>query len=136
MADQNNEYSLQEETLGTVTFNSDVIATIAGLAAVEVEGVAGMAGGVVSGVTELLGRKNFTKGVKVTLSAEDCEVDLNIIITYGVRIPDVTAKIQRDVKSSIETMTGLNVKSVDVHVQGVQFEKTKKDEATADTTVK
>ena len=136
MADQNNEYSLQEETLGTVTFNSDVIATIAGLAAVEVEGVAGMAGGVVSGVTELLGRKNFTKGVKVTLSAEDCEVDLNIIITYGVRIPDVTAKIQRDVKSSIETMTGLNVKSVDVHVQGIQFEKTKKDEATADTTVK
>ena len=114
---------------GKVTFNTAVIATIAGLATVEVPGVAGMSGGIVSGMAELLGRRNLTKGVKVAINEQECEVDLNIVVTYGVKIPEVTAKIQGDVKSSIETMTGLTVKSVDIHVQGVDLEKKKEDQS-------
>ena len=116
MSEKDMEFAIQEEQSGKVTFNTDVIATIAGLATVEVPGVAGMSGGIVSGMAELLGRRNLTKGVKVAINEQECEVDLNIVVTYGVKIPEVTAKIQGDVKSSIETMTGLTVKSVDIHV--------------------
>jgi len=128
MAD-NMEFAVQEDLGGKVTFNTDVVATIAGLATVEVKGVAGMSGGIVSGMAELLGRRNLTKGVKVVINEEDCEVDLNIVVVYGVKIPEVTAKIQKDVKSSIETMTGLNVKSVDIHVQGVDLDKKNEEDA-------
>ncbi|MBE5780582.1 MAG: Asp23/Gls24 family envelope stress response protein [Clostridiales bacterium] len=123
------EFAVQEDLGGKVTFNTDVVATIAGLATVEVKGVAGMSGGIVSGMAELLGRRNLTKGVKVVINEEDCEVDLNIVVVYGVKIPEVTAKIQKDVKSSIETMTGLNVKSVDIHVQGVDLDKKNEEDA-------
>ena len=129
MSEKDMEFAIQEEQSGKVTFNTDVIATIAGLATVEVPGVAGMSGGIVSGMAELLGRRNLTKGVKVAINEQECEVDLNIVVTYGVKIPEVTAKIQGDVKSSIETMTGLTVKSVDIHVQGVDLEKKKEDQS-------
>ena len=129
MAEKDMEFAIQEEQSGKVTFNTDVIATIAGLATVEVPGVAGMSGGIVSGMAELLGRRNLTKGVKVAINEQECEVDLHIVVTYGVKIPEVTAKIQGDVKSSIETMTGLTVKSVDIHVQGVDLEKKKEDQS-------
>ena len=65
----------------------------------------------------------------MAINEQECEVDLNIVVTYGVKIPEVTAKIQGDVKSSIETMTGLTVKSVDIHVQGVDLEKKKEDQS-------
>ena len=129
MSEKDMEFAIQEEQSGKVTFNTDVIATIAGLATVEVPGVAGMSGGIVSGMAELLGRRNLTKGVKVAINEQECEVDLNIVVTYGMKIPEVTAKIQGDVKSSIETMTGLTVKSVDIHVQGVDLEKKKEDQS-------
>ena len=129
MSEKDMEFAIQEEQSGKVTFNTDVIATIAGLATVEVPGVAGMSGGIVSGMAELLGRRNLTKGVKVAINEQECEVDLNIVVTYGVKIPEVTAKLQGDVKSSIETMTGLTVKSVDIHVQGVDLEKKKEDQS-------
>lgn len=129
MSEKDMEFAIQEEQSGKVTFNTDVIATIAGLATVEVPGVAGMSGGIVSGMAELLGRRNLTKGVKVAINEQECEVDLNIVVTYGVKIPEVTAKIQGDVKSSIETMTGLIVKSVDIHVQGVDLEKKKEEQS-------
>ena len=129
MSEKDMEFAIQEEQSGKVTLNTDVIATIAGLATVEVPGVAGMSGGIVSGMAELFGRRNLTKGVKVAINEQECEVDLNIVVTYGVKIPEVTAKIQGDVKSSIETMTGLTVKSVDIHVQGVDLEKKKEDQS-------
>ena len=93
MSEKDMEFAIQEEQSGKVTFNTDVIATIAGLATVEVPGVAGMSGGIVSGMAELLGRRNLTKGVKVAINEQECEVDLNIVVTYGVKIPEVTAKI-------------------------------------------
>lgn len=125
------EVQIKSEKSGKITFNNDVIATIAGLSTMEVEGVAGMSGGFTSGVAELLGRKNMTKGVKVEVGTEECAVDLNIIIKYGAKIPEVCEGIHREVKKGIETMTGLKVVEVNIHVQGVQIEK--KEETPAET---
>ena len=106
---------------GKIIFASEVIATIAGLAAADVKGVAGMSGGVVEGIGEMLGRKNLTKGVKVEVGTEETAVDVSVMIEYGYKIQDVCVEIQNKIKSTIETMTGLRVVEVNVYVQGVSF---------------
>ena len=84
----------KETNLGSIRIADEVVSIIAGLAATEVEGIAGMSGGIVSGVTEMLGRKNFTKGVKVEVGEKEAAVDLYIVVKYGVRIPDVALAAQ------------------------------------------
>jgi uncharacterized alkaline shock family protein YloU len=111
--------------LGSIRIADEVVAIIAGLAATEVEGVAGMSGGIAGGIAEMLGRKNLSKGVKVEVGEKEAAVDLFVIVEYGVRIPDVAMKIQERVKRSIESMTGLKVVEVNVHVQGVAFPQEK-----------
>lgn len=101
----------------------DVVATIAGIAASDVPGVAGMAGGLAGGISEILGRKNLTKGVKVQVGEKETSIDINIIVEYGARIPDVSWEIQKRVKKAVESMTGLKVVEVNIHVQGVNIEK-------------
>ena len=99
----------------------DVIAIIAGKAVSEVSGVAGMAGGFAGGISEVLsGKKNLSKGIKVDNSEKGTTIDVNIIVEYGVRIPDVAFEIQSRVKKAVEAMTGLKVSNVNVHVQGVK----------------
>ncbi len=108
--------------LGTIEIAPEVIEVIAGLATVEVDGVAGMSGGLSSGIAELLGRKNLSKGVKVDA------VDVSIIVHYGRKIPEISTEIQRNVKRSIESMTGLNVVEVNVHIHDVHFKTSEKPE--------
>jgi len=110
-----------ETGLGTVKIADEVVSIIAGLAATEIEGIAGMSGGLVGGIAEMLGRKNFSKGVKVEVGEREAAVDLFIIVKYGVRIPDVALAAQENIKRAIENMTGLSVVEVNVHVQGVNF---------------
>ena len=117
------EVQIKNEKSGKITFNNDVIATIAGLSTVEVDGVAGMSGGFTSGVAELLGRKNMTKGVKVEIGTEEASVDLYVVMEYGTPIQKAAYDAQESVRKAIETMTNLHVVRVDVHVQGVSFEK-------------
>ena len=112
---------------GTVTFATDVVSTIAGLAANEVEGVASMYGGN-SGLADILSRKsqatkNITKGVKVELVDGKLNVLISIYIDYGAPVPEVARNIQENVKKAIETMAGLTVGHIDVHVQGLSFDK-------------
>ena len=107
--------------IGTVRIADEVVGTIAGLAATEVNGIAGMSGGLVGGIAEMLRKKNFSKGVKVEVGEKEAAVDLYIIVEYGVRIPDIALTVQEKVKSAIENMTGLEVVEVNVHVQGVGF---------------
>jgi len=114
--------------IGTIQIAPEVIAVIAGLATVEVSGVAGMSGGLAGGIAELLGRKNLAKGVKVEVGQKEAAVDVSIIVEYGYRIPDVASEIQRSVKRSIETMTGLSVVEVNVHVHDVHFKSAEKAE--------
>lgn len=99
----------------------DVIATIAGIAASEVPGVYSMSGGFAGGIAEVLkGKKNLSKGIKVEVGEKECKIDVNIIVDYGTRIPDVAFEIQNRVKKSVEAMAGLTVVAVNVHVQGVK----------------
>lgn len=106
-----------------IKISNDVIAVIAGVAASEVSGVASMAGGLTGGLTEALkGKKNLAKGIKVDATDSTAKIDVNIIVEYGSRIPDVAFEIQNRVKKSVENMTGLKVSEVNVHVQGVNTE--------------
>ena len=103
-----------------IEISGDVIAVIAGVAVSEVQGVYGMAGSFAGGISEVLsGKKNLAKGIKVDKEDEKVKIDVNIIVEYGSRIPDVAFEIQNRVKKSVENMTGLKVEEVNVHVQGV-----------------
>ena len=106
-----------------IKISADVVAVIAGVAVSEVSGVYGMAGGFAGGITEVLsGKKNLSKGIKVDIGEKEVSIDVNIIVEYGIRIPDVAFEIQNRVKKAVETMTGLKVVGVNIHVQGVNTE--------------
>lgn len=112
-----------------IKISDDVVAVIAGVAVSEVPGVSGMAGGFAGGISEVLsGKKNMSKGIKVEVGEKETKIDVNIIVEYGTRIPDVAFEIQNRVKKAVETMTGLTVLEVNVHVQGVSTEKTTGEE--------
>ncbi|WP_297966777.1 Asp23/Gls24 family envelope stress response protein [uncultured Anaerovibrio sp.] len=119
-----------EDGLGVVRIGDEVVSMMAGIAALEIPGIAGMSGGLVGGIAELLGRKNLSKGVKVEVGEKEARVDLYIIVKYGERIPDVAIAVQENVKKQIETMTGLSVVEVNVHVQGVDFGEEENKEET------
>lgn len=126
----NEEINNAEETTSEgIKIADDVVAIIAGKAVSEVSGVFGMAGGFAGGITEVLsGKKNLSKGIKVDVDENQVKIDVNIIVEYGVRIPDVAFEIQNRVKKAIETMTGLKVLNVNVHVQGVNTTEEKSEE--------
>lgn len=114
------------DSTGTITYANEVIAVISGVAANEVEGIAGMCSG--GGIADVFGRnKNITKGVKVEIGSEEASVDLYVVIEYGTPIQTAAFNVQENVRKAIETMTGLHVVRVDVHVQGVSFEKENSD---------
>ena len=120
----------ERNQLGELRIANEVVAVIAGLAATEVDGVAGMSGGIVGGIAELVGRKNLAKGVKVEVGEAQAAVDLFVVVEYGVYIPDTAGKIQENVKRAIENMTGLEVVEVNVNIQGVHMRTEEKaDEA-------
>ena len=112
-----------------IQISNDVIAVIAGVAVSEVPGVSGMAGGFAGGISEVFsGKKNLAKGIKVDATETEAKIDVNIIVEYGTRIPDVAFEIQNRVKKAVENMTGLKVLEVNVHVQGVHTPDDKEDE--------
>lgn len=121
------EISVTGETTDTLKISNEAIATYAGIAVSEVQGVYGMTG-TLAGLQEALsGKKNLTKGIKVDVGEKNVKIDVNIIVEYGARIPEVAFEIQNKVKKSVENMTGLKVLEVNVHVQGVHT-ITEKDE--------
>ncbi len=121
--------------LGVVKIADEVVSIVAGLAAAEIEGVSSMSGGITGGITEVLGRKNLSKGVKVEVGTEETKVDIFIIVKYGVRIPDVAWNIQESVKKAVEETTGLRVSNVNVHVQGIQFPQKENEQEEGETAV-
>ena len=111
---------------GSITYANEVIATISGIAANEIDGIAGMVTS--GGFGDIIGKnRNVTRGVKVEVGTEEVSVDLYTIIEYGQPIQRVATEAQENVRKSIEAMTGLKVVRVDVHVQGVSFEKDKRE---------
>lgn len=115
-----------EDSTGIITYANEVIAVISGVAANEVEGIAGMCTS--GGISEVFSRnKNITRGVRVEIGSEEASVDLYVVVEYGTPIQTAALNVQENVRKAIETMTGLHVVRVDVHVQGVSFEKENKE---------
>lgn len=114
---------LDEQEHGEVKISDDVVCTIASIAASEIDGVNGLNGGIAGNVAEIFGKKNLSKGVKVVIEENTVQIDLNIIVDFGIKIPEVSWHIQENVKNAVEMMTGLSVKEVNVHVTGVNLQK-------------
>lgn len=113
-----------EIDLGIVKISDEVVGVIAGLATTEVKGIVGMSASLVGGITQILsGKKNLSKGVKVSVGESSAAIDLYVVVEYGIRIPDVALEVQDNVKKAVESMTGLNVSAVNIHVQNVMIPK-------------
>lgn len=112
----------EEQQYGTIKIADEAVATIASMAAAHVAGVAGMSGGMASGISEKLGKKNLSKGVKVDVEDNTVVIALYLFVEFGVKIPQLAHEIQNEVRNTVENMTGLQVKEVNIHVQGISFE--------------
>lgn len=121
MADETTPTESGQTVTGDFRVQDDVIASIASLAAAEVEGVAGLGGGLALGLGEVLGARQSGRGVRVEIGTREAAVDVYLQVDYGVRIPVVAQRVQEGVKRAVESMTGLRVVEVNVHVQGVDF---------------
>ncbi|MBQ1220810.1 MAG: Asp23/Gls24 family envelope stress response protein [Peptococcaceae bacterium] len=112
-----------ETAYGSIHISEEAVATIVRMAADRVEGIAHAPTSMASGFTEKLGKKNPAKGVKVELEAHEVQIALYIYVDYGVKIPKLAMELQKEVRQSVQMMTGLTVKEVNIYVQGVSFEK-------------
>lgn len=118
MSEKNYVDSLES---GNVNISDDVIGIITSIAASEIQGVSGLHGTISEDLAGIFGKKSQSKGVKVSIDEKIVKIDLNIIVDYGIKIPDIAWKIQENVKNAVESMTGLTVKEVNVHVHGVNI---------------
>ena len=109
--------------VGSVKIADDVVARIAALAALEVDGVSAMAGNYTSDVLEKVSRKNLAEGAKVLVGQAEVKVDLALMMAYGYNIPATCQQAQTRVKSTIENMTGLEVTDVNVRIAGITMPK-------------
>ncbi|MGP4080273.1 MULTISPECIES: Asp23/Gls24 family envelope stress response protein [Bacillaceae] len=107
---------------GEIDISNDVIATIAGGAAIDCYGIIGMASQkqIKDGITELLGRDNFSRGIVVRQEEDEVHIDMYIIVSYGTKISEVAHNVQTKVKYTLDQMLGLSVDSVNIFVQGVR----------------
>lgn len=125
-----------EETIGNIKISVDVVSTIAGIATTEIDGVTGMYGTFAGGIAEMFGgKKNPSKGVKVDMNETTATIDLYIVVDYGVRIPELSWEIQENVKNNVETMTGLEVQKVNIHIEGVSFDKENEEKIELDSNI-
>ena len=124
--DERNIYTIQNDAgKGEVKIADEVVAIVAGLAATDVDGVASMAGNITNELVSKLGKKNLSKGVRVTILEGVVTVDLSLNIEYGRNILETSKKVQEKVKSAIENMTGLEVADVNIHIASVDMENEK-----------
>lgn len=120
---ENKEYISREEDLGHINISEEVLSAIAGAAALEVEGVAGLSSGFGADVTAMVSRKTLTRSVRLDMDQDEIAVGIAILVKYGYVVPDVAKEVQEAVKSALENTSGLNVMCVNVTVAGVAFSK-------------
>lgn len=118
-----------DSDMGIVKISDEVVGVIAGLAATEIGGIAGMSASLVGGITQILtGKKNLSKGVKVEMGENSAIIDLYVVVEYGIKIQDVAVQVQANVKKAVESMTGLTVSAINIHVQNVVIPKLQETE--------
>ena len=121
MAESRKTFNIKSDQSGEVKIADEVVAIIAGLATTEVEGVSSMAGNITNEIVSRLGMKSLSKGIQVEVSDNEVMVDVAINIAYGYSIPDVSTKVQEKVKTTIESMTGLEVAKINVRIASVDM---------------
>ena len=121
MAESRKTFNIKSDQPGEVKIADEVVAIIAGLATTEVEGVSSMAGNITNEIVSRLGMKSLSKGIQVEVSDNEVMVDVAINIAYGYSIPDVSTKVQEKVKTTIESMTGLEVAKIKVRIASVDM---------------
>ncbi len=119
---ENRDYYTNRGDSGSINISEDVLASISALAAGEVKGIAGLYAPAGVDLAEILGKKNLSKGVKIQIAGRNVTIDMFVNIIYGYKIPEVAAALQNSVISAVESMTGLAVDAVNVHVGGIVFE--------------
>ena len=117
-----------ETEADSVRISPEVIGIVAGIAASEVTGIAGMSAGLVGGIAEKLGRKDLAKGIKVHQEEDRVKLEINLIVEYGAKIPAITQVLRDAVRRSVEETTGLKVTAINIHVQGISLPKEEKRE--------
>ncbi len=121
MAELNKTFQIKSDEIGDICVSEEVVAIIAGLAATEIEGVSSMAGNITNEIVSKLGMKNLSKGIFVEVMDGEIKVDVALNISYGYAIPEISAKVQEKVKSSVENMTGLTVAVVNIRIASVDM---------------
>lgn len=112
---ENKEYVIHAEEMGTIRISEDVLAAVAASSAVEVDGVSAL-------MNTQAGKKGLTRGVRIAIDGEKVAVDVYLMVRYGQPIPEVAEKVQSAVSTTLEAMTGFSVGCVNIHVGGVSFE--------------
>lgn len=121
MAELNKTFQIKSDEIGDIRVSEEVVAIIAGIAATEIEGVSSMAGNITNEIVSKLGMKNLSKGIFVEVLDEEIKVDVALNIAYGYAIPEISAKVQERVKTSVENMTGLTVAVVNIRIASVDM---------------
>ena len=124
MAD-NKEYLIQGQEEGTILISDEVVCTIAAAAVLEVEGVESLNTNIGSDLAEMLGVKNQSKGIKLTVDGSNVTLDCNVVIGYEYDVIEVAKNVQAGVKNAVESMTGFQVQRVDVTVSASAMSKKK-----------
>lgn len=121
------EYISYPDELGTINIADEVLAVVAASAAMEVEGVSSLAANLTTDLAELMGKKVYSKGVRLTVANGQVAVDISILIQYGYAIPDVAKKVQEAVMTAVSNTSGMGVSRVDIQVAGISFRREHKD---------
>lgn len=120
----------KEVLSGSIKISEEVIETIASVAVSEIDGVCSVGAGLVDGIARRLGKKQLSGGIKASVNEETVTVDINIVVKYGARIPEVAWNVQDAVKKEIELMTGLKAEKVNVRVVGIDIPQEEKEDTT------
>lgn len=115
--------------IGNINISNEVVANIVGMAALEIDGVVSLSGGVKDGIAEFLGKKEFNKGIEIETNEDKIKIDISIIVEFGLKIPDISWRIQQNIKRRVEEMTGLTVSAVNVLVRGVELKNDREQPA-------
>lgn len=125
---QNIPVEMSSQEMDQINIDDNVIAIIAGIATTRVEGVVSKGGNVVGNLAERIGKKDISKGVKVETTGDTVNINVSVYVKFGTKIHEVAESVQKEVRDSVQSMTGMNVPSVTVNVQGVEFEDSLKEE--------
>ena len=117
------EYISRQEELGSVNISEEVLAVIAGAAAMEVDGVSALGTSLTNDVAALVTRKSVAKGVHLEVEGEAVMVDVTILVKYGYVVPEVAKNVQDAIQNAVMNTSGLDVAGVNVTVSGVTFQK-------------